>query len=126
MLFEGVLGDNPQLSSSVCTGSLAGKPVSPRYEYRGLKKDGTEFWLEVYASLIEYNGKLALQSAYMDITERRRTVEALRPGIKSLFVSGYTDDAIVHHGILNSNVAFLQKPFSAESLAHKIREVIDS
>ena len=51
---------------------------------------------------------------------------AERPGIRSLFVSGYTDDAIVQHGILDSNVAFLQKPFTVEGLIHKIREVLDS
>jgi two-component system cell cycle sensor histidine kinase/response regulator CckA len=53
-------------------------------------------------------------------------IEAARPGIKALFISGYTDNAIVHHGILESNVAFLQKPFSADGLARKVREVIDS
>ncbi len=53
-------------------------------------------------------------------------IEASRPGIKSLFISGYTDNAIVHHGLLESNVAFLQKPFSADGLARKVREVIDS
>jgi two-component system cell cycle sensor histidine kinase/response regulator CckA len=53
-------------------------------------------------------------------------LEMVRPGIKALFVSGYTDNAIVHHGILDSNVAFLQKPFTVESLACKVREVIDA
>jgi CheY-like chemotaxis protein len=53
-------------------------------------------------------------------------IEAARPGIKALYVSGYTDDSIVHQGILDSNVTFLQKPFTVESLARKVREVIDS
>jgi two-component system cell cycle sensor histidine kinase/response regulator CckA len=53
-------------------------------------------------------------------------IEAARPGIRSLFISGYTDNAIVHHGILESNVAFLQKPFTANALAHKVREVINT
>jgi CheY-like chemotaxis protein len=53
-------------------------------------------------------------------------LEAARPGIKALFVSGYTDNVIVHRGVLDSNVAFLQKPFSADGLARKVREVIDS
>jgi two-component system cell cycle sensor histidine kinase/response regulator CckA len=52
-------------------------------------------------------------------------VSARRQSIKTLFLSGYTDDAIVHHGILHSKVAFLQKPFTHVSLANKVREVLD-
>ena len=49
-----------------------------------------------------------------------------QPSIKALYVSGYADNAIVNHGMLDSNVAFLQKPFTVESLARKVREVINS
>jgi PAS domain S-box-containing protein len=50
----------------------------------------------------------------------------IQPQIKILFISGYTDDAIVQHGILDSSVEFLQKPFSAEILAKKIRKIFDA
>jgi hypothetical protein len=44
--------------------------------------------------------------------------------IKVLFMSGYTNDAIVHHGILDSSVAFLQKPATTDSVLRKVREVL--
>jgi two-component system cell cycle sensor histidine kinase/response regulator CckA len=53
-------------------------------------------------------------------------VQALRPSIRVLFVSGYADDAIVRHGILDPNVKFLQKPFTPNSLNLKVREVLDA
>jgi two-component system, cell cycle sensor histidine kinase and response regulator CckA len=53
-------------------------------------------------------------------------ITAVRSGIRVLYVSGYTDNAIAHHGILDSDIAFLQKPFSIESLARKVREVLDA
>lgn len=47
------------------------------------------------------------------------------PGIKVLYMSGYTDDVIVQHGILDEGIAFIQKPFTVQSLAAKVREVLD-
>ncbi len=57
---------------------LAGKAVPPRYEYRGIRKDGTVCWLEMFASRIEHGGKPAIQGAIVDITERKRTEAALK------------------------------------------------
>ena len=48
-----------------------------------------------------------------------------RPTLKVIYMSGYTDEAIVHHGVLDAGIVFLHKPFSSESLGQKIREVID-
>ena len=53
-------------------------------------------------------------------------LETARPGIKSLYMSGYTEGTIVHQGVLDSNVAFIQKPFTSKDLVRKVREVINS
>jgi PAS domain S-box-containing protein len=49
----------------------------------------------------------------------------LRPEMKVLFMSGYTDDAIVHQGVLDEDENFIQKPFAPSALAQKVREVLD-
>jgi FixJ family two-component response regulator len=46
------------------------------------------------------------------------------PTMRILFMSGYTDDAIVHHGVLDPGTPFLQKPFTARGLTGKVREVL--
>ena len=55
-----------------------------------------------------------------------RQIERLRPEIRVLYISGYTDEAILHHGIQASGAAFLQKPFVPDALARKVREVLDT
>jgi two-component system cell cycle sensor histidine kinase/response regulator CckA len=47
------------------------------------------------------------------------------PGLKTLFMSGYTADVIARHGVLEAGVPFLQKPFSIYTLTSKVREILD-
>jgi signal transduction histidine kinase len=55
-----------------------------------------------------------------------RELQEARPGLPVLFVSGYTDDTIVKHGVLEPGVQFLQKPFTADALGRRVREVLDA
>ena len=58
--------------------------------------------------------------------ELARRLAQSRPETRVLYVSGYTDDAIVHHGMLEPGLNFLQKPFTPAALARKVREVLDA
>ena len=58
-----------------------------------------------------------------DLAEK---LQSLYPRLKYLFMSGYTADVIAHHGVLDEGVAFIQKPFSRQELAAKVRKVLDS
>jgi FixJ family two-component response regulator len=52
-------------------------------------------------------------------------ITALYPGIRLLFMSGFTANVIAHQGVLDDGVAFIQKPFSKADMTEKVREVLD-
>jgi PAS domain S-box-containing protein len=58
--------------------------------------------------------------------ELSRYLMGLQPSLKVLYMSGYTDEAIIHHGVLSANIAYLQKPFTPTALATKVREVLSA
>ena len=60
----------------------------------------------------------------MNGLELAEKLESLRPGLKRLFMSGYTANVIARHGVLDEGVHFLQKPFLSNNLATKVREAL--
>jgi DNA-binding NtrC family response regulator len=53
-------------------------------------------------------------------------ITELYPGIRLLFMAGYTSNVIAHHGVLDAGVAFIQKPFSMADMTAKVRDVLDT
>ncbi len=60
----------------------------------------------------------------MNGRELSERVVAIHPAIKVLYMSGYTDNIIGHHGILEKDINFLQKPFTVRSLLQKVRQIL--
>jgi two-component system, cell cycle sensor histidine kinase and response regulator CckA len=73
--------------------------------------------------------ELLLTDVVLPQMDGRRLFEALssvRPDLKVLYVSGYTENFIVHHGVLDKGLHFMQKPFNLNRLAGKVREILDA
>lgn len=62
----------------------------------------------------------------MDGPELVRQLATVRPGTRTLFMSGYMDEALGEHGILPMHVNFIQKPFSPRAIAEKVRDILDN
>ncbi len=103
------------------------KEILHPYGYRVVEAQGGKSalkMLETFDSQID----LLITDVVMPEMGGRQVAKAVisrYPAAKVLYISGYTDNAIVHHGVLDSGVAFLQKPFSLLTLAEKVRQVLD-
>jgi CheY-like chemotaxis protein len=95
--------------------------------YTVLEAEHAEAALEICAA---YTGEIDLLITDVvmpglggrDLAER---VVHMRPDIKIIYISGYTDDAIVQHGVLRDDVRLVQKPFTPSVLAKHVRQVLD-
>jgi len=96
--------------------------------YRVLEASGAAAAIrlvEQHAGPIE----LLITDVVMPETNGRKLAERLtllRPDLAVLYVSGYTDDAVVRHGVFESNMEFLHKPFTIGALAGKVRQILDA
>jgi PAS domain S-box-containing protein len=103
---------------------------------RALKKYGYEVWEAANgneALTICEKQKAPIHLLLTDVVmpqmggkELAERVALLRPGIKVLYMSGYTTNAIVHHGVLDADINFMQKPVKILSLIQKVREVLET
>jgi len=99
---------------------LAGKDVPPRYEYRGIKKDGSIVWLEMVASRIEYRGNLAVYGAVIDITDRKQADDQIQAALREKEVMLRE----MHHRVKN-NMQIILSLLRIQSRAVKDRGTLE-
>lgn len=105
----------------------AARLILQRYGYKVLEAPTGKAAL-AFASRKRHRIDLLLTDVVMPEMSGREVAEhfaTLRPDTKVIFMSGYTDDAVVRHGILQAGIAYLQKPFTGHTLATRVREVLD-
>ncbi|HEX3135211.1 MAG TPA: ATP-binding protein, partial [Planctomycetota bacterium] len=100
-------------------------------EVQGYQVHAAHNWIEAFGLAKKLDGRidLLLTDVVMPQMSGREIAASLQPlcgQMKVLYMSGYTDSAIVHHGVLEAGINFLQKPFNPDGLVRAIRNVLDS
>lgn len=116
-----VVEDEPMVRKLACETLAA-------YGYTVLEADSPEVGLQI-AAAHETKIHLLLTDVIMPEMNGRQLynkIIQIRPDIKVLYMSGYTDNVIVHHGVLDEGINFLEKPFTIRRFGQKVRRVLDS
>jgi CheY-like chemotaxis protein len=103
------------------------RQVLERHGYTVLEAPSAEAALDI---VTRYSG--AIHLLLTDVVmpglngrELANRLAGLRPDARVIFMSGYTDDAVTRHGVLEPGSAYVQKPFTPDAIARKVREVLD-
>lgn len=101
--------------------------ILSKYGYQTIAVNGGRDCLQLLPQ--KHHFDLLLTDVVLQDTNGKELYDQVKisyPEIKVLYMSGYTDDVIVHHGILEEGISFIQKPFSVRTLLQKVREVLDA
>jgi len=100
-----------------------------QYGYEVLSAANGGNALQIYEQKREKKFDLLITDVVMPDMNGRALAKRITkkcPTIKALYMSGYTEDAIIHHGVLDEGLHFIQKPFTPHDIARKVREILDA
>jgi CheY-like chemotaxis protein len=114
-----------QIASNL-QGHLARRGAGPIESVDGHALEGLHSHMQTLGLVIDPPAAHRRGDARMSGRELAERIGPMRPEMKVLYVSGYTEDSIVHHGMLDAGVAFLPKPITPLSLLRRVRELLSA
>jgi two-component system, cell cycle sensor histidine kinase and response regulator CckA len=115
-----IVEDNEQVRELACA-------ILQRHGYSVLVAGDGPDAIKIFTSHVDSIDLLLTDVVLPDMNGKAvyEKLAELSPGLRVLYMSGYTDNVIVHRGVLQQGVDFIQKPFNVQALAAKVREVLD-